>query len=111
VCDEKGKWYNEVEVGDRFINQFQTFLGANGMDPIIEDAENLFTTKLLENEALGMIRDVTDLEIKKEIFDIDNDKGHGPNGFTALFFKKLGYSRKICLPCYKRISQIKKIAR
>ncbi|GKC16575.1 RNA-directed DNA polymerase, eukaryota, reverse transcriptase zinc-binding domain protein [Tanacetum coccineum] len=82
------KWYNEDEVVEQFIKHFQTFLGGNGEDPIIEDAENLFTIKLSENEASAMTRDVTDLEIKEAIFDIDNDKAPGPNGFTALFFKK-----------------------
>ncbi|GJV54136.1 RNA-directed DNA polymerase, eukaryota, reverse transcriptase zinc-binding domain protein [Tanacetum coccineum] len=88
VCDAKRKWYNEDEVVEQFIKNFQTFLGGNGEDPIIEDAENLFTIKLSENEASAMTRDVTDLEIKEAIFDIDNDKAPGPNGFTALFFKK-----------------------
>nr|GEY89381.1 hypothetical protein [Tanacetum cinerariifolium] len=67
VCDAKRKWYNEDEFVEQFIKHFQTFLGGNGEDPIIEDAENLFTLKLSENEASAMTRDVTDMEIKEEL--------------------------------------------
>nr|GFA54163.1 hypothetical protein [Tanacetum cinerariifolium] len=67
VCDAKRKWYNEDEVVEKFINHFQTFLGGNGEDPIIEDAENVFALKLSENEASAITRDVTDMEIKEEL--------------------------------------------
>ena len=35
-----------------------------------------------------MVRDVTDNEIKKAMFDIYNCKAPGPDGYTTCFFKK-----------------------
>ncbi|GKC59662.1 RNA-directed DNA polymerase, eukaryota, reverse transcriptase zinc-binding domain protein, partial [Tanacetum coccineum] len=40
------------------------------------------------DEANLMIRDVTDDETKKALFDIDDNKAPGPDGFTSKFFKK-----------------------
>ncbi|GJT79740.1 hypothetical protein Tco_1054082 [Tanacetum coccineum] len=39
-------------------------------------------------EASNMIVDVTDKEIKASMFDIDNKKALGPDGFSSCFFKK-----------------------
>nr|GEY14494.1 RNA-directed DNA polymerase, eukaryota, reverse transcriptase zinc-binding domain protein [Tanacetum cinerariifolium] len=33
-------------------------------------------------------KDITDKEIQEAMFDIDNDKAPGPDGYTACFFKK-----------------------
>ena len=39
-------------------------------------------------KALFMVRQVTNEEIKKAMFNIWNDKAPGPDGFTSIFFKK-----------------------
>nr|GFC11058.1 hypothetical protein [Tanacetum cinerariifolium] len=41
-----------------------------------------------EAEALYMIKDVSDKEIKEALFDIDSSKAAGPDGYTSCFFKK-----------------------
>ncbi|GKB26479.1 RNA-directed DNA polymerase, eukaryota, reverse transcriptase zinc-binding domain protein [Tanacetum coccineum] len=40
-------------------------------------------------DAKEMVEEITDVEIKKAMFDIDNDKAPGPDGFTSCFFKKV----------------------
>nr|GEZ72349.1 hypothetical protein [Tanacetum cinerariifolium] len=35
-----------------------------------------------------MIADISDSEIKRDLFDIKDTKAHGPDGFTAAFFKQ-----------------------
>ncbi|GKD99597.1 RNA-directed DNA polymerase, eukaryota, reverse transcriptase zinc-binding domain protein [Tanacetum coccineum] len=44
--------------------------------------------KLKDKEAIDMICEVTDSEIKKDVFDIDDAKAPGLDGFTSAFFKK-----------------------
>ncbi|GKF49196.1 hypothetical protein Tco_0142447, partial [Tanacetum coccineum] len=60
------------------------------IDWLMEGDKNTayFHKVLSEDEANDMIQQVTNLEIKQAIFDIDNDKAPSPNGFTACFFKK-----------------------
>ncbi|GJR91349.1 RNA-directed DNA polymerase, eukaryota, reverse transcriptase zinc-binding domain protein [Tanacetum coccineum] len=48
----------------------------------------IIKTKLDMEEACNMIVDVTDKEIKADIFDIDNNKVTGPDEFSSCFFKK-----------------------
>ncbi|GKA33654.1 hypothetical protein Tco_0720083 [Tanacetum coccineum] len=50
--------------------------------------DNLFKTCLNDQEALEMVRDVTDKEIKDALFSIGDDKSPGPDGFSAAFFKE-----------------------
>nr|GEV56184.1 hypothetical protein [Tanacetum cinerariifolium] len=40
------------------------------------------------NEALDMIKEVSDIEIKEALFIIDSSKAAGPDGYTSCFFKK-----------------------
>ncbi|GKC29824.1 RNA-directed DNA polymerase, eukaryota, reverse transcriptase zinc-binding domain protein [Tanacetum coccineum] len=50
--------------------------------------ENLIRYKLSAGEASHMCRDVSDEEIKRAMFLIDDNKAPGPYGFSSLFFKK-----------------------
>nr|GEX18988.1 hypothetical protein [Tanacetum cinerariifolium] len=55
--------------------------------PMDED-DLMFIKKLDVVEASNMIKDITDKEIQEAIFDNDNDKALGPDGYTSCFFKK-----------------------
>ncbi|GKD22873.1 RNA-directed DNA polymerase, eukaryota, reverse transcriptase zinc-binding domain protein, partial [Tanacetum coccineum] len=48
----------------------------------------IFDNKVSIEEANQMTKDVTDEEIKKALFDIDDNKAPGPDGFTSKFYKK-----------------------
>ncbi|GJX08250.1 RNA-directed DNA polymerase, eukaryota, reverse transcriptase zinc-binding domain protein [Tanacetum coccineum] len=54
----------------------------------IEDCATLFHKRISEDEALKMIIEVPDKEIKNVMFDIGDSKALGPDGFTTAFFKK-----------------------
>ncbi|GJR40727.1 hypothetical protein Tco_1216411, partial [Tanacetum coccineum] len=54
----------------------------------INTSDNLFHMKPSEENASNMVRDVADDEIKMALFDIDDSKALGLDGFTVAFFKK-----------------------
>ncbi|GJY12531.1 hypothetical protein Tco_0381840 [Tanacetum coccineum] len=57
----------------------------------VEDEEKLlFQMAKVEwlSKAMEMITEVTDKEIKDTMFDIGDTKAPGPNGYSAMFFKK-----------------------
>ena len=45
-------------------------------------------SRLSNQKADAMVRDVTDEEIKGAMFSIDGNKAPGPDGYTSVFFKK-----------------------
>ncbi|GKB91387.1 RNA-directed DNA polymerase, eukaryota, reverse transcriptase zinc-binding domain protein [Tanacetum coccineum] len=60
--------------------------------------ENLFKSKLSEEDAMSMVQEVTDEEIKQALFKIDDNKALGPDGFSAHFFKKAWHTvgKEVC---------------
>ncbi|GKE37207.1 putative reverse transcriptase domain-containing protein, partial [Tanacetum coccineum] len=76
-----------LSVGDQFVNHFQSVLGQSSKVMPIYNTDTLFSKKLSEGDALYMIRDVSDDEVKRALFDIDNIKAPGPDGFSSQFFK------------------------
>nr|KAJ0221381.1 hypothetical protein LSAT_V11C200050580 [Lactuca sativa] len=50
--------------------------------------EECYLKELDNQQALDMVKDVTNEEIKAVLFDIDDDKAPGPDGFSSKFFKK-----------------------
>lgn len=88
ICNEEGARFEGDMVAEQFVNHFSKFLGSvDNVDPII-DADSLFTNKLSDTEALEMIGEVTDSEIKSALFDIGDAKAPGPDGFSVFSFKK-----------------------
>nr|GEX56979.1 RNA-directed DNA polymerase, eukaryota, reverse transcriptase zinc-binding domain protein [Tanacetum cinerariifolium] len=65
----------------------------------------VFGIKLNHEEAMDMIKDVTDYEIKNDLIDIGDNKAPGPDGYTSTFFKK---SCKIVETVVKDIDRILK---
>nr|GEZ68838.1 zinc finger, CCHC-type [Tanacetum cinerariifolium] len=51
------------------------------------NAHNLFSTKLSEEEALKMVANVNDKEIKEALFDIGENRAPDPDGYSSAFFK------------------------
>lgn len=75
------------EVAEQFVLHFQNMLGSSREVDIIQDPEHLFTRKISDVDANYMVRAVTDAEIKQAMFDIDDDKAPGPDGYSSKFFK------------------------
>ncbi|GKB25234.1 hypothetical protein Tco_0864635 [Tanacetum coccineum] len=88
VCDDNVNRFEGADVADQFVRQFQKFLGENKPMEQIRDMETLFQHKLSNEEAEYMIREVNDEEIKNAMFQIDDNKASGPDGYSTSFFKK-----------------------
>nr|GEX98286.1 RNA-directed DNA polymerase, eukaryota, reverse transcriptase zinc-binding domain protein [Tanacetum cinerariifolium] len=52
------------------------------------DRNSAFFHKISKQEAISMIEEVTNKEVKAVMFNIDDNKATRPDGFTAKFYKK-----------------------
>ncbi|GJV12664.1 hypothetical protein Tco_1354205 [Tanacetum coccineum] len=87
VTSSDGTVFENDLVHDAFVKHYELFLGQVGETSEF-CTDNLFKTCLNDQEALEMVRDVTDKEIKDALFSIGDDKSPGPDGFSAAFFKE-----------------------
>lgn len=87
IYDNEGVLHVGDKVATKFVKHFEKFLGQEHQVEEL-DAVGLFSNKLGTGDAMSMIREVTEVEIKKAMFDIDDGKAPGPDGFTSTFFKK-----------------------
>nr|GFA09858.1 RNA-directed DNA polymerase, eukaryota, reverse transcriptase zinc-binding domain protein [Tanacetum cinerariifolium] len=67
---------------------FKQFLRKGVKVQSIENRDDIFTCKLNDEEAVAMIVEVSNDEIKKVMLDIADTKALGHDVFTACFFKK-----------------------
>ncbi|GJW58569.1 RNA-directed DNA polymerase, eukaryota, reverse transcriptase zinc-binding domain protein [Tanacetum coccineum] len=75
IYAEDGKRYDNCDVIDQFVKHFQAFLGISPDVTKLEDNEGtIFDNKVFVEETNQMTKDVTDEEIKKALFDIDDNK-------------------------------------
>ncbi|GJV02632.1 RNA-directed DNA polymerase, eukaryota, reverse transcriptase zinc-binding domain protein [Tanacetum coccineum] len=114
ICKEDGTRVVEDKVSKQFVNHFKEFLGKSQPVQTLSNMEDYVQAKLTEEEALDMIKMVTDDEIKSALFDIDSSKAAGPDGFTSSLMPKFDTPDKVSafrpIPCcnvlYKCISKI-----
>ncbi|GJX36852.1 RNA-directed DNA polymerase, eukaryota, reverse transcriptase zinc-binding domain protein [Tanacetum coccineum] len=88
---QKAKVENMVEgddVAKQFVEHYKEFLGHEKQVDDISSMQGIFTKTLSVEEALYMVREVTNNEIKTAMFDIRDNKASGPDGYTSRFFKK-----------------------
>ncbi|GJY47212.1 RNA-directed DNA polymerase, eukaryota, reverse transcriptase zinc-binding domain protein [Tanacetum coccineum] len=87
VCNEKGERFENDQVAGQFVKHFEQFLGKK--DEVIEMPKDriIFPDKLKIEEIDMMSRDVSDVEVENAMFDIEDSKAPGPDGFTARFYK------------------------
>nr|GEW21390.1 RNA-directed DNA polymerase, eukaryota, reverse transcriptase zinc-binding domain protein [Tanacetum cinerariifolium] len=79
----KIQWLKE---GDKNSAYFHNILKARKNKSRIENICCEYGGRV--EEALDMIKEVSDIEIKEALFDIDSSKAAGPDGYTSCFFKK-----------------------
>ncbi|GJX67975.1 RNA-directed DNA polymerase, eukaryota, reverse transcriptase zinc-binding domain protein [Tanacetum coccineum] len=87
--EEKLLLYTRGQVPIQFVKHFQMFLGEQNNRECLDMGGILFPNKIDNQEAGRMINEVSSEEIKAAMFDIDDNKASGPDGFTAKFFKKV----------------------
>nr|GEU35941.1 RNA-directed DNA polymerase, eukaryota, reverse transcriptase zinc-binding domain protein [Tanacetum cinerariifolium] len=81
---------NQIEVED-ICSSGLNFTWTKNLQRVkqdIEDINNLCVKKVSSDDAMFMIREISDKEVKDALFDIGDNKALGPDGYTALFFKK-----------------------
>ena len=87
ICDKQVVCYNGDQVAHQFVKHFDDFLGTE--HPVGDlEANDMFCNKLSEDEARSMVGSISEAEIKSAMFDIDDSKAPGPDGFSSAFFKK-----------------------
>ncbi|GKA40599.1 RNA-directed DNA polymerase, eukaryota, reverse transcriptase zinc-binding domain protein [Tanacetum coccineum] len=86
IKDDASISYEGEAVNEQFVNHFEKFFGK--VDHVTSIDDSIFKNSLSDEEAISMIGDVTDKEIKEVMFDIDSNKASRPDGFTFEFFKK-----------------------
>lgn len=88
ITDEDGVVHGDDKVADIVIAHFYDFLEkARDVDPLVSP-NDLFNNTLTNEEADWMVRPLEDKEINQAMFDIENYKAPGPDGFTSTFFKR-----------------------
>ncbi|GKA53955.1 hypothetical protein Tco_0752904 [Tanacetum coccineum] len=88
IYDEEGNYFEGDDVLKQFVNHFQKFLGMPSICSDIVMTDDLFCNVLTPEEAVWMVRNVTDDEVKDAMFDIRDNRALGPDGYTSMFFKK-----------------------
>nr|GEY32967.1 hypothetical protein [Tanacetum cinerariifolium] len=87
IRNEKGVRFENHEVPAQIVKHFKEFLGKSSQVLNLSCRNNIFRTKLSFEEALEMVRPISDPEIKNARFEIEDSKAHGPDGYTSRFYK------------------------
>ncbi|XP_071739438.1 uncharacterized protein [Rutidosis leptorrhynchoides] len=88
ITNNDGVVVEGAAVAEVFVQHYMEFLGASQPCDQIVNSQSIFVNKLSSEQALHMIRQVTDEEVKAAMFDIGDDKAPGPDGYSSVFFKK-----------------------
>jgi hypothetical protein len=83
-----GAWVSDrSEIGGTFVNHFSTLFSSTA-PPIDEDMLNLFELVISTDDNTILCATPTDEEVVQSLSSLGSTKAPGPDGFTALFFKK-----------------------
>ncbi|GJR17132.1 RNA-directed DNA polymerase, eukaryota, reverse transcriptase zinc-binding domain protein [Tanacetum coccineum] len=78
ICCENESRVEGKLVNDQFVKHFQNFLGTTFHVSPLHSMGDIVKLKLSEAEALDMIIETSDEEIKEALFDINSSKAVGP---------------------------------
>ncbi|GKA33100.1 RNA-directed DNA polymerase, eukaryota, reverse transcriptase zinc-binding domain protein, partial [Tanacetum coccineum] len=87
IRNEDGIRFENENVAVQIVRHFEEFLGKNRPVQSLNGMNAMFLNKLNNDEALKMIRQVSDAKIKNAMFDIEDSKALGPDGYTPRFYK------------------------
>lgn len=79
IC-EKG------EVNKKIVDFFKNLLQGSRKTLNREVIDKHIDYKIVEDQTMDIIKDVTSKEVRKILFVMNNNKALRPNGFGALFF-------------------------
>nr|GEX70652.1 hypothetical protein [Tanacetum cinerariifolium] len=80
TTNSNGDYVDGDQVPLAFINHYMEFFGQPGVTTLFA-SNDLFYNCLLEDDAVSMIRDVSDKEIWYAMFSLGDNKALGPDGF------------------------------
>ncbi|GJZ08736.1 RNA-directed DNA polymerase, eukaryota, reverse transcriptase zinc-binding domain protein [Tanacetum coccineum] len=89
LCDDNGISSDQEQIPQFFLKHFKKFFSSTYPVQDIKSSETLVKKKLSFADDDKMIADVSNAKIKRALFDIDDSKSPGPDGFTAAFFKQV----------------------
>lgn len=86
--DERQEVKADNDIGHVFVEYFQSILGSSSPRKQKADARVFNMGKKLDiGLQLSLVKPVTELEIKKVVFAMDENKSPGPDGYGSGFFK------------------------
>ncbi|XP_052623751.1 uncharacterized protein LOC128129111 [Lactuca sativa] len=85
----KIKWLQDGDNNSKFFHKIVKSRGISNRIQMVlnEDGRWVSGKAMIEKVAVDMIRVVTDEEIKLAMFDIDDNRASGPDGYSSKFFK------------------------
>ncbi|GJY40434.1 hypothetical protein Tco_0427704, partial [Tanacetum coccineum] len=83
VKDMEGNSFHGNSKGEQFVRHFKIILGKSSKVLSVNDPAGLFLKKLSDVDALYMVRNVSDDEIKRALFDIDGNKAPAVKDFFS----------------------------
>ncbi|GJT31865.1 hypothetical protein Tco_0922284 [Tanacetum coccineum] len=87
IMNNEGTLFENDHVADVFVSHYVNFLGEGGHTSGF-DGEDLFQSRLADQDALNMVWPISRQEVKDAMFAMGNDKSPGPDSYLAAFFKE-----------------------
>ncbi|KAJ9536643.1 hypothetical protein OSB04_un000192 [Centaurea solstitialis] len=87
IIDANGQLVQDDDVPKAFVDYYKSLMGELDVGVVPEMHPSWFDRRLTLHESLAMLDPITDVEIKKAMFAIGNDKAPGSDGFSSKFFK------------------------
>ncbi|GKA48560.1 RNA-directed DNA polymerase, eukaryota, reverse transcriptase zinc-binding domain protein [Tanacetum coccineum] len=87
IRNEEGVRFENDDVAVQIVKHFEDFLGKSRLVQKLSSRNDIFLNKLNNEDDLKMVRPVSDSEIKNAMFDIEDSKAPGPDGYTSRFYK------------------------
>jgi hypothetical protein len=83
-----GGWLlDRAAIGGNFVDHFSNLFSSSS-PPMDDELSDLFPPIITEEENIALISIPTEEEVFKVLSSIDSSKAPGPDGFSALFYKK-----------------------
>ncbi|GKA63786.1 RNA-directed DNA polymerase, eukaryota, reverse transcriptase zinc-binding domain protein [Tanacetum coccineum] len=108
-----GEMFENDKVAEQFVKNFQGFLGKKDVVTNMATDRIVFPNKLSSEEVDKMCRDVSVVEGKNAMFDIEDSKAPGPDGYTARFYNEVSATTISHVPKVQnpdRVSEFRPIA-
>ncbi|GJY05634.1 RNA-directed DNA polymerase, eukaryota, reverse transcriptase zinc-binding domain protein, partial [Tanacetum coccineum] len=87
IRNEEGARFENDDVPGQIVKHFENFLGKTSQVNKLSCGSDIVKNKLSNEEASKMVRPISDSEIKNAMFEIEDSKAPGPDGYTLRFYK------------------------